>query len=71
MYSFNEYAEYNEAHKIYFQEIKTAKSTSWNEFLENADFSDVYFAYLAYKFCKSRKNWKTFCIKDKWWWISS
>lgn len=41
-----------QARNQYFQEIKTAKQTCWNEFLENADSEQV---YKAYKYCKQRR----------------
>jgi len=36
----------------YFHEIKLAKQSSWNDFLENADSEQI---FKAYKYCKQRK----------------
>jgi len=47
------------ARNLYFHEIKLAKQTSWNDFLENADSEQI---YKAYKYCKQRKIEKTSVI---------
>ena len=44
------------ARNLYFHEIKLAKQTSWNDFLENADSEQI---YKAYRYCKQRKIEKT------------
>jgi len=41
-----------DARNVYFHEIKLAKQTSWNDFLENADSQQI---YQAYRYCKQRK----------------
>ena len=44
------------ARNDYYQEIKLAKQTHWNEFLENADSEQV---WKAYKYCKQKRIEKT------------
>ena len=60
--SLNAYFEYNEARNDYFQSIKSAKASSWNDFLENADSDEI---YLAYRFCKQRKVERVPALKDE------
>ena len=52
----SQHMKYLQARNQYFQEIKTAKQTCWNDFLENADSETV---FKAYKYCKQRKLEKT------------
>jgi len=44
--------QYLQARNQYFHEIKLAKQSSWNDFLENADSEQI---FKAYKYCKQRK----------------
>jgi len=44
--------QYLQARNQYFHEIKLAKQSSWNDFLENANFEQI---FKAYKYCKQRK----------------
>ena len=53
---FNTYMQYTQVRNQYFHEIKLAKQSSWNDFLENADSEQV---YKAYKYCKQRRLEKT------------
>jgi len=44
--------QYLQARNQYFHEIKLAKQSSWNNFLEDADSEQI---FKAYKYCKQRK----------------
>ena len=50
------YSQFSQARNQYYQEIKLAKNSSWNSFLENADSEQI---FKAYKFCNQRKIEKT------------
>ena len=51
---------YLNARNQYFQEIKLAKQTHWNEFLKNADSEQV---WKAYKYCKQKRIEKASIIQ--------
>ena len=59
------HSQYSQARNLYFQEIKLAKTTSWNDFLENADSEQVFKAYKYYKQRKLEKTPIIYCNNQK------
>ena len=55
-HSQDSHLQYLNARNQYFHEIKLAKQSSWNDFLEHADSEQV---FKAYKYCKQRRIEKT------------